>query len=124
MRGANTKVDLVLPEDFDELFALEMHMRGYITETRARKAGGDVYPITFYQPARVYTELMGQTRDGHYPCWLEDIPVGLLPEITLEQMRAAVEYLDVSGFFEHLVSWNPGALQQHNVHPSRAAHVS
>lgn len=95
-------LELVLPEDFDDLYELEMQMRGFLDGSVAVSSDKSFYPINFYRPYRVYAELNAQVNGEAAPCWIQSYPVALLPEITRERLQKSVAYLDSIQYFDSL----------------------
>ena len=100
MATATEPAVLVLPEDYDERRAYETPLRGYLEGATVRLADGSRYPVFFYDPVRLGQDLEEYAKLGRP--FLAEPNLIVLPEVTEEAMRAAVEALARQGFFQQL----------------------
>jgi hypothetical protein len=93
-------VTIHFPDDFDERDALEMPLRGYFGDVTVELPDGNHYQLYFYDITR-----LGQTLDAEVGCgrsFYTEPGLIVLPEVTVEAIRAAVPGLVASGYFDHL----------------------
>ena len=102
MRDALTerKAVVLFPEDFDEQSAFETPSRGYLSHSIVQLPDGTRYPVFFIDPVRLRQEMEIDAQSGE-PFFAE-VNMIVLPEVTLERIRTAVETLAEQGFFQHL----------------------
>jgi hypothetical protein len=100
MSHQRPKVDLVFVNDFDELAAHEAQSRGYLSHVSVKLDDAFEYPVFFYNPVRLQQDLEEVTRLGRP--FVADPGMIVIPEVTMEFMKAAVERLAEEGFFSHL----------------------
>ncbi len=89
------KVELRLPDDFDDYYAWEVEEKGVFTRAIASCDGREV-PITFYDPVRLAQDIEEEIRARGF---FADRNVVVLERVTRENMRAAAERLGPE-FFE------------------------
>lgn len=87
--------EFVFDESFDSLIQMEAEAKGCLAGVKARLADGRVYPVCFYDPVRLAQDLEGES-------FIAEVGLIVVPEVTLAQMRAAVESLVRTGYFESL----------------------
>jgi hypothetical protein len=100
MAAAVEQAVLVLPVDYDEQSAFETPSRGYLSGASVRFADGRSYAVFFIDPVRLQQDLEGEAKWGR-PYFAEPNLI-VLPEVTEQAMRTAVEELAKNGFFQHL----------------------
>jgi hypothetical protein len=92
-------VELVLPQGFDDRAATEARDRGYLSHVCVRRGDGRFVPVVFYDIVRLRQDTEDDFRRGTQ-CVGEPGLI-IVPEVTIEAMRAAVERLDREDFFEY-----------------------
>jgi hypothetical protein len=100
MPAVEEQAVLELPAWFDEQSAYETPHRGYLDGAVVRLADGSRYPVTFYDPVRLGQDLEVEAACGRP--YIAERNLIVLPEVTVEAMRAAVEALARQGYFQHL----------------------
>ena len=100
MATATELADLVLPDDYDERSAYETPLRGYLEGATVRLVDGSRYSVYFYDPVRLAQDLEEYAKLGRP--FLAEPNLIVLPEVTEQAMRAAVERLAREGFFHKL----------------------
>jgi hypothetical protein len=90
---------LEVPESFGEQAAYETLCRGFFAGAIVRVADGSRYPVCFYDPIRLGQDLEEEARVGRP--YIAERNLIVLPEVTVEAMRAAVETLALQGYFDH-----------------------
>jgi len=103
---------LVFVGAFSEREAVEAQDRGYLSHVLAEIDGVRLYPVVFYDPVRLQQDLEESARHGR--AFVADPGLIVLPDITLEAMRAAVQRLAQEGFFERLVPVSRERLREAN----------
>jgi hypothetical protein len=103
-----TKFDfpnIVFPNDFDERSELEMPMRGYLSHAFVEDKDGTRYSVYFIDPVRLQQDLEQYIKLG-VPCLAEPGLI-VLSDVTIENIKRAVNHLWKEGFFSHLKPLNP-----------------
>ncbi|MBS1911273.1 MAG: hypothetical protein JST22_04750 [Bacteroidetes bacterium] len=90
-------VKLSMDFDFDEREALETEARGYLGAAYAECEDGRRFSLCFYSPGRLAQDVEESAMHGR-PFIAEQRMI-VLTEVTLENMKAAVEQLAGEGFF-------------------------
>ena len=91
---------IIFPKSFDERSKHEMTLRGCLSNVLVELEDGSRHEVEFIDPVRLAQELKDYV-GLNIPCYAEPGLI-ILPEITVERIEQAVQYLDGSGFFEHL----------------------
>ena len=100
MNEQHPVVKLVFPvEDFQRQLD-EANDRGFLSHVLVEIGGTDFYPVCFYSIG----ELAGELRDDPtYPDKLvAETGMIVLPEITLDRMEKAVQWLCETGYFRYM----------------------
>jgi hypothetical protein len=92
--------DLAFEGGFDERAAVEAQARGYRSHVAVEFADGERYSVVFYDPVRLQQDLHEEIRAGS-TCIAEPGLI-VIAEVTLENMRLAVDRLVREGYFEAL----------------------
>jgi hypothetical protein len=87
--------------EFTAQDALEAQDRGYLSHVLVELDGGNLYPVFFYDPTRLQQDLAEGIRSGRP--FVADPGMIVVPEVTPDAMRDAVDRLVGEGFFDHLV---------------------
>jgi len=88
------------PPDYDARSEYETPSRGYLSGVVVRMGDGARYPLFFIDPVRLRQELQGEIGGPQPYFWEPNLVV--LPEVTTESIRTAVEGLVKERFYEHL----------------------
>ncbi len=100
---------LVLPLGLAGLTEGELEMKGYFDLAAAEVGGLGYYPLSFADPMGFGHEDQKRMEDYGRPCCAEATLV-VVPKVTLEHMRRAVEHLAARGYFEQFVPLSEGAM--------------
>jgi hypothetical protein len=87
--------------EFSDQELFEAQSRGYLSHVMARLGENRLYPLFFYDPVRLQQDLEESSKQGRL--FVADPGMIVVPEITLEVIKEAVEQLCREGFFDHLV---------------------
>lgn len=95
---------IIFPDSFDERSIQETPLRGCLSNVLVELEDGSRYQVDFIDPVRLAQELedYGQL---NIPCYAEPGLI-VLPQVTLERIQKAVEYLHRHKFFDHLKPQN------------------
>ena len=88
------------PADYDRQSEYETPMRGYLSGIVVEFANGRRYQLFFYDPVRLRQDLEVEAANGR--AYVAEPGMIVLPEVTTEAIRQAVQGLVRDGFFEHL----------------------
>ena len=80
---------------------------GYRGDVVGELADGGAFPVYFYEPDAIREELDARRRSG-FGQFVAEPGLVVLPEITLDRMKASVLELIAVGYFAHLT---PGGLK-------------
>jgi hypothetical protein len=94
------RAKIVFPDSFDERSREEMPLRGYLSHVLVELEDGSRYAVEFIEPVRLAQEMEDYAR-LNIPCYAEPGLI-IVPEVTIERIEEAVEYLHHHGFFKHL----------------------
>jgi hypothetical protein len=86
--------------EFSDQEAFEAQGRGYLSHVLVQLGEGRLYPLFFYDAIRLQQDLEESAKHGRP--FVADPGMIVLPEITLDAMKQAVEQLSGEGFFDHL----------------------
>jgi hypothetical protein len=95
---------VIFPEGFDERAAFEAPLKGWL-RARVESEDGCRYAVYFSDPIRLQQDLAEEVKLGR-PCFAEPGLI-ILPEVTVEAIQDAVEFLWEQGFFAYLKA-DPG----------------
>src|SRR5438046_551166 len=95
------------PADFDDRDVFEMPSRGVFAGVVVELSDGSRYPVTFFDPVRLGQEVAMDFGDGQV-CYAEPALV-IVPRVTPEAIRQAVQQLVLGHFFDHLKPLDPAA---------------
>ena len=90
---------IIFPDGFDERATFELPLKGWLS-VHVELEDGYRYPVYFSDPVRLQQDLMEQVENGE-PCFAEPGLI-ILPEVTLENINKAVQYLYQQRFFAFL----------------------
>jgi hypothetical protein len=91
---------IIFPESLDERSKQEMPLRGCLSHVLVELQDGRRYPVEFIDSVRLAQEVNDYVQ-FNIPCYAEPGLI-ILPEVTLERIEEAVQYLHRNGFFERL----------------------
>jgi hypothetical protein len=95
---------VIFPEGFDERVAFEANLKGWLS-AQVELEDGACYAVYFSDPIRLQQDLEENVKLGK-PCFAEPGLI-VLPEVTVEAIQDAVQFLWEQGFFAHLKA-DPG----------------
>lgn len=96
--GAPPRV--IFPDGFDERWEYEMPAKGYIEGISIVFGDGSQFRVSFYDPVRLRQDLESGA-EWRQPFFAEPGLI-VVPEVTVEAIRCAVEALAREGFFDAL----------------------
>lgn len=99
MKKNNAGAEVVFPDGFDDRAAFEMAAKGWLSAHVEIKDGRQ-FSVYFSDPVRLQQDLDESVRAGK-PYFAEPGLI-VLPEVTVETVRAAVQMLSEQGFFDQL----------------------
>ncbi len=94
-----TITPVILPEGFDERATFEISLKGWLS-AQVELEDGDRYAVYFSDPIRLQQDLDENVKLGK-PCVAEPGLI-ILPEVTVEAIQDAVQFLWEQGFFTNL----------------------
>jgi hypothetical protein len=100
MSTAADSFTVLFPEGYDARSEFETPSRGYLSGVVVRLGDGSRYPLFFMDPVRLQQELADYVREGR--AYFAEPNLVILPEVTTESVKTAVQGLLREGFFEHL----------------------
>jgi hypothetical protein len=86
--------------DFTDQDAFEASGRGYLSHVMVELGEGRLYPLFFYDVVRLQQDLQEGAAQGRP--FVADPGMIVVEEITLENMRRAIQQLGNEGFFDYL----------------------
>lgn len=91
---------LLFETPFDERAQDEAAARGYLSHVKVRQSDGRTYSVVFYDCVRLQQDLEYEVEVGRM-C-IAELGMIVVPEITLDNIRTAVETLSDEGYFDGL----------------------
>ncbi len=88
------------PKGFDKRAQDEMVVKGWVGPIKVRLEDGNQYSIFFIDPTRLEQDLSYDSKRG-IPCFAEPGLI-VIPKVTMENIKASVDYLWKDGFFTQL----------------------
>ena len=107
---------VIFPERFDEQAAFETSLKGWLS-AQVELEGGCRYAVYFSDPIRLQQDLDEAVKSG-MPCFFEPSLI-ILPEVTVEAIQDAVQFLWKQGFFAYLTAEQGGGLEPTTTAPIR-----
>lgn len=98
MSGSIEMPELAFDAPFDERAQMEAKARGYLSHVSVVMTNGDAFPVVFYDCVRLAQDLEYEVSTGRM-CIAERGMI-ILPEVTLDNILAAVRSLFAEGYFE------------------------
>jgi hypothetical protein len=92
--------EIVYPDGFDERRESEMAAKGYLGNVIVRTERDRQYQVNFIDPVRLAQDLSNEAESGR-PYFAEPGLI-VVPDVTINAIRKAVEGLVKEGFFEAL----------------------
>jgi hypothetical protein len=86
--------------EIDERVEWEIGQKGYFEHATVRLPEGTNVPVCFWDPVRLSQDLKTDLQQGR-KCLAQPGMI-ILPKVTVDNMRAAVEELYQRGYFKHL----------------------
>jgi|GEM_PF-1696317 len=80
----------------------EIQQKGYFQHAVVFLADGSALPVSFWDPVRLSQDLETDVRSGG-KC-IAELGMVIIPEVTVENMKAAIKELHQKGFFDR---WRP-----------------
>lgn len=99
MKKNNAGAVVVFPDEFDDRAAFEMPAKGWLC-AHVEMNDGRQFSVHFTDPVRLQQDLDESVRAGK-PYFAEPGLI-VLPEVTVETVRTAVQRLYSQGFFDQL----------------------
>ena len=96
---------VIFPEGFDERCLIEMTDRGYLSEAVVELRDGSRYEVSFIDLARLEQALADNVEIGS--SYYAEPGLIVVPEVTEDAVRTAVERLWREGFFQRLKPLRP-----------------
>lgn len=93
-------VTLSFSVDFDERAEWEIEMKGWFEHARVHLPDGRTVQVCFWDPERLAQDLATDLKLGK-SCLAEPGMI-IVPKVTVQNMKAAVEELYQKGFFDRL----------------------
>jgi hypothetical protein len=90
-------VTLSFAFDLDERAEWEIQQKGYFEHAVVFLPDGSALPVSFWDPVRLAQDLEIDVRSGG-TC-IAELGMIIIPEVTVENMKAAVKELHQRGFF-------------------------
>jgi hypothetical protein len=88
--------------ELDERAVYEIEQKGWFEQVAVRLPDGRLIPLCFWDPIRLSQELEMSVKSGG-SCFAEPGMI-IVPKVTLDSMRSAVEELYRVGYFNRLTS--------------------
>jgi hypothetical protein len=101
MAVVEKSITILFPADYDSQSEFETPLRGYLSEVEVELAGLQ-YRLFFIDPVRLGQELKSNIDSGR--SYFAEPNLIILPEVTTDAIKKAVESLARNGFFQHLKS--------------------
>jgi len=92
-------ITILFPPDYDAQSEFETPLRGYLSEVEVELEGLR-YRLFFIDPVRLEQELKANIVSGR--SYFAEANLIVLPEVSTEAIKKAVEGLARDGFFQHL----------------------
>jgi len=90
---------VIFPAGFDERAAFETPLKGWLS-THVELEDGCRYAVYFSDPIRLQQDVEEALKRGR-PCFAEPGLI-IVPEVTVQTIRDAVQFLSKQGFFAYL----------------------
>jgi hypothetical protein len=95
-----TNPEIVFPPGFDDRWEAEMTDKGYLSHVVVHFEDGQRFLVNFIDPVRLSQDLQAETESGS-PYFAEPGLI-VVPRVTRDSIRTAVDGLKDEGFFEAL----------------------
>ena len=92
-------ITVQFPADYDAQSEFETPLRGYLSEVEV-EVEGLRYRLFFIDPVRLGKELKSNVESGR--AYFAEANLVVLPEVSTEAIKKAVDGLARDGFFQHL----------------------
>src|SRR5579864_2035474 len=99
MEVVEKPLTVVFPADYDAQSEFETPMRGYLSDVEV-EWDGSRYRLFFIDPIRLEQELKASVDSGR--SYFAEPHLIVLPEVTTEAIKKAVEGLARDGYFQHV----------------------
>jgi hypothetical protein len=100
MASVMTYPQIFFPPGYDARQEFETPARGYLSHVQVQLENGNRYQLFFYDPVRLQQDLEEQVKSGRI-CLAEPNMI-VLPEVTTENIKRALQELWERGCFEEL----------------------
>lgn len=101
MAVVEKSISILFPADYDAQSEFETPMRGYLSDVEVELEGLR-YRLFFIDPVRLEQELKSNTDSGRR--YFAEPNLIVLPEVSTEAIKKAIDGLARDGFFQHLKS--------------------
>jgi hypothetical protein len=96
----NAGLSLSFTCELDERAEWEIEQKGYFEHAVIHLADGSAFPVSFWDPVRLSQDLETDLRLGR-KC-IAEIGMIVIPQVTVKNMKAAIEELHQRGYFDRL----------------------
>lgn len=107
MTSQTGEPELLFTCEFDDRLAAEVEQKGWCECAAALLPGGFRIPLSFWDPARLSQELDTVVKLGR--CSIAEPAMIIVPRVTRDMMKRAVEELFKAGYFRGLLMLGYGA---------------
>src|SRR5579871_744585 len=91
---------LIFSIDFDDRIAWEVEQKGFVEHVRIELPDKRVATVCFWDPTRLAQDLDNDIKRGQ--ACIGEPGLIVIPRVTVENMKAAVNELYTNGYFERL----------------------
>lgn len=95
-----TPFTISFPDGYEDRLELEAPSKGYLRNVTVNLEGRDSYQLFFIDPARLEQNLEAEVECGR--AYYSEPGMIVVPKVTTDSIRRAVEEMVRDGFFEHL----------------------
>jgi hypothetical protein len=107
---------VILPAGFDERAAVETPLKGWLS-AQVELDDGCRYAVYFSDPIRLQQDMDDAVQNGR-PCFAEPGLI-IVPEVTVQSIQDAVQFLWQQGFFASLKTDQGGGLDATTTAPNK-----
>jgi len=100
MATSTARPTIDFPEGYHDRRELETPAKGWLGDVVVRFEEGPRYKVFFYDPVRLQQDLAAEAESGRP--YVAEPGLIVLPEVSTESIRKAVEQLAGEGFFDEL----------------------
>jgi hypothetical protein len=100
MATATAEPIIAFPEGYDARAEFETPARGYLTGVTVQLEDGSRFELSFFDPIRLEQDLAAEVKTGR--AYFTEPNLVILPEVTTESIKKAVQGLWRDGLFQRL----------------------